>query len=31
MLLGQGTSPSGVKVNTPNIKSKFKRPSDFTV
>jgi quercetin dioxygenase-like cupin family protein len=30
-LLGRGTFTERVKVNTPNIKAKFKRPSDFTV
>jgi quercetin dioxygenase-like cupin family protein len=30
-LLGKGTFSERVKVNTPNIKAKFKRPSDFIV
>jgi quercetin dioxygenase-like cupin family protein len=29
--LGKGTFTERVKVNTPNIKAKFKRPSDFIV
>ena len=30
-MLGQGTFSQRIKVNTPNIKAKFKRPSDFIV